>query len=76
MALCRCSELHSNPKGYKNSYIISKRPVGYPQSSSICGRNGCQNPGLIWLTKEEEKMYRDGERVFSFKSAVSKVKIL
>ena len=47
MALCRCKELHSRPKGYKLEYVSAKEPIGFPKSSSICGRGKCDKPGLI-----------------------------
>lgn len=78
MALCRCSEeQHSPPRAQSGKYVIPVKPVGYPNTSSICGRNGCNNPGLIWLTKKELAHYnRDKQnRVFSYANAVSKVKV-
>lgn len=75
MALCRCKERHSNPQGRILDYIISVEPIGYPNTSSICGRRDCENPGLIWLTKKEKVDYEKGERIFSFASAVSKVRV-
>lgn len=75
MALCRCKELHSIPKGYKLEYVSAKEPIGFPKSSSICGRGKCDKPGLIWLTTEEEKEYQNGVRIFKYASAVSKVQV-
>jgi hypothetical protein len=75
MALCRCKELHSRPKGYKLEYVSAKEPIGFPKSSSICGRGKCDKPGLIWLTTEEEKEYQNGVRIFTYASAVSKVQV-
>lgn len=76
MALCRCSENHSDPRGRTEKYIMSVKPIGYPNTSSICGRNGCNNPGLIWLTKKELARYNRGDKFFSYASAVSKVKVI
>lgn len=75
MALCRC--LDQKPKGRKENYVIYKEPVGYPKSSSICGRKNCENRGLIWLTKKELAYYNKDKknRVFSYASAVSKVRV-
>lgn len=75
MALCRCKEQHPNPIGRIRVYVMSVEPIGYPKTSSICGRLDCENPGLIWLTKKEKVEYMKGERIFSFASAVSKVKV-
>jgi len=78
MALCRCKEKHSNPKGREFEYVESKYPIGYPNdTSSICGIKDCENAGLIWLTQQELDEYNDNEenRIFSYLSAVSKVKV-
>ena len=76
MALCRCKiPEHDKPKGRKVVYIESVEPVGYPNSSSVCGRKDCENPGMIWLTKDEWKEYQKGEKRFSYASAVSRVKV-
>ena len=76
MALCRCKKYHSNPKGTKNNYITYKEPVGYPKTSSICGRDGCVEAGVIWLTSEEITQYNNGARIFSFvQTNVSKVEV-
>lgn len=75
MALVRC-ENHGNPKGRgDNNYVIGLKPVGYPETSAICGRSGCENPGLVWLTEEEHEEYKNGQRVFGFNTHVFKVKV-
>lgn len=76
MALSRCKELHPNPKGRTENYRLGVEPIGFPNTSSICGRHDCENPGLIWLTKKEKIDYENGKRIFSFPSAVSKVRVL
>ena len=55
MALCRCKQNHGFPNGRSVDYVNAVEPIRYPSTSSICGRNKCENPGLIWLTKEEWK---------------------
>ncbi len=75
MALCRRREKHSNPMGKKNIYVFDVEPIGYPETSSICGLKNCRNPGIIWLTQEESNKYNIGERYFSYASAASKVKV-
>ena len=70
MALCRC-EKHK-PIGRITSYVTFKEPLGYPKTSSICGRKNCNEPGLIWLSKEENVDNRD---IYTYKTNVSKVKI-
>lgn len=75
MALCRCKEKHSNPKGRKEDYVESVKPIGYPKTSSICGRKGCENPGYIWLTLLEYNSWIQGKTFFTYASAVSKVEV-
>ncbi len=81
MALCRCKELHNNPKGRSNIYVLAVEPIGYPKTSSICGINAtdkrprCENAGLIWLTKAEKARYDKGERTFEYANNTTKVKV-
>ena len=75
MALCRCKEKHSNPKGRKKTYVKSVKPLNYDKTSSICGIKGCENAGLVWLTDEELIKYDEGVKIFSYASAVCKVKV-
>jgi hypothetical protein len=63
MALCRCLDIHAWPEGRIAAYVAYALPVGYPDTSSICGR--CYEPGVIWLTKEEKKQYQAGTRIFA-----------
>ena len=78
MALCRCKE-HSPPKSGR--YLNSVEPVGFPNSSSICGspqtkkRSSCLKTGMIWLTKEEMSLYKKGIRVFNYATNVTKVEV-
>lgn len=75
MALCRC-KAHSPPIGRTVVYIISVEPFGYPKkTSSICGRKTCKKVGLIWLTKDEWRRYQKGELMFSYATAVTKVRV-
>lgn len=80
MALCRCKEKHSNPKGRAKDYVLSVEPLGYPENtSSICGikddKVNCTNPGLIWLTEDEKNEYNNGVRIFAYATNVCKVKV-
>jgi hypothetical protein len=72
MALCRCKVDLARPIYYTH-YV---EPVGYPETSSICGRNNCTEPGLIWLKEKEVIQFNLGERVFSYDHNCSKVKVL
>lgn len=75
MALCRCKEKHNNPKGRKDIYVNFVEPLGYPKTSSQCGRKDCENPGLIWLTKKEWNEYQGGTDLFRYATNVSKVRV-
>ena len=74
MALVRC-EIHGRPGGRTQHYSIAAKPLGYPRTAAICGRQGCQNAGLVWLTEEEARSYRRGERVFSVPNAAVKIQV-
>jgi len=56
-------------------YVDYKEPIGYPQTSSICGIKDCTNEGVIWLTEDELTSYHNGTRIFKYKSGVTKVKV-
>ena len=74
MALCRCDEKQHKPKGTKEEYINYVKPIGYPETSSFCGRKNCNKPGLIWMTKEDYDKYLKGQTLFTYASSDSKVK--
>lgn len=74
MALVRCRK-HGRPKGRKRPYVLSVKPVGYPKTAAICGREGCTNAGLVWLTARERTAYERGERVFSIHTAAVRLKV-
>ncbi len=73
MALSRCLERHSPPKS--NRYVSYAFPLGYPNSSTICGNPNCQNPGVIWLKRDEKGKYQNGMRFFSYDSHVASVRV-
>lgn len=75
MALSRC-KTHSPPKPGNKNYVISVNLLGYPHTSTICGRKNCNDPGLIWLTKQEHQDYNAGFRVFAYDSNVAKVQVI
>jgi hypothetical protein len=74
MALVRCDR-HRNPVGRTNRYVGRVRPPGYPQTAALCGRKGCEEPGLVWLTLEEQVAYLQGARVFELPVAAIKVRV-
>jgi hypothetical protein len=59
VAKARC-ERCGMPNGRDHTYSAQPYlPVGYPNSSVICGRTDCRNPAFAWLTLDEERQYRD-----------------
>ena len=75
MTLCRCLEkMHAWPKGLKQSYVAYVYPIGYPDTSSICGRRDCDKPGVLWLTDGEVDHYNSGVRIFMGPNNFTKMK--
>jgi hypothetical protein len=72
MALCRCLENHGWPKNRVRNYVGYLRPLGYPETSSICGL--CDNPGVIWIEQEEALAYKHGQRIFDGANPFTKMK--
>jgi len=74
MALVRC-EKHGYPKGRTTDYVRSVEPVGYPDTAVVCGLKGCDHPGLVWLTQEEDAAYAVGRRIFQLPTYAVKIKV-
>lgn len=74
MAIARCIKC-GRPKGRTNNYTKSVEPVGYPDTSSVCGSSGCENPALIWLNEEETSAYSIGQKIFCLPTKAIKVKV-
>lgn len=72
MALCRCLGKHAWPNGRVRKYIGYLKPLGFPDSSLICGL--CDNPGVIWIEKEESEAYKHGQRIFDGPHAFTRMK--
>ena len=72
MALCRCKESHSPPKSKR--YVVYAHPIGYPDTSTICGNPKCRKPGLLWLDDSESKSYQNGQRIFGGPTNMTKTK--
>jgi hypothetical protein len=73
MALVRCEECRVRRNSKK--YIKTVEPVGYPDTALICGTVGCSKPGLVWLTDDESKEYKSGQRIFAPQSSTAKFKV-
>jgi hypothetical protein len=74
MALARC-EKH-RPAGNRKNYVVAVGPVGYPNTATICGRPGCEEPALVWLTEAERAEHERGVAIFRFDSNVAKVRVM
>ena len=75
MAIARCGTCGPprSPKG--GAYVAHHFPVGHPNSGVICGRLGRENSAGVWLKKNEEEAYQDGERIFQIHTQTAKVKL-
>ena len=73
MALARCIGCGEPLSRTTEKYDLAVKPIGYPNTSTICGISTCENPALIWLKESEVEKYRSGVRVFSYQTATSKV---
>lgn len=74
MALVRCDR-HGTIRGIKHKYVGRMHPVGFPNTAAICGRLGCEEPGLVWLTQRELDAYQGGQRVFPIFTHSAKVRV-
>ncbi len=76
MAIARC-ERCGRPRAIKppDYSEAPKRPVGYPDTALVCGTNGCDNNALVWLKKDEERLYQSGQRVFDLRTNSAKVRV-
>jgi len=58
-----CDECH---KKYKGVYSTSRKtPVQSPNQAIYCSRPDCSRLGLVWLSQEEDKAYKCGQRIFT-----------
>ena len=64
MAIVRCQD--HPPRN--THYAIAVKPVGYPDTALICGREGDEHGemGWVYLLPDEHHEYQDGKRVFGF----------
>jgi CCR4-NOT transcriptional regulation complex NOT5 subunit len=75
MALCRCKKNHIPRNTKKNKYFYYCEPIGYPETSSICGISECNTIGYIFLTEPEYQNFIAGQRIFTYATATTKVKV-
>jgi len=62
MASVLCEE-HSKHGGKYTASV--KLPVGYPNQGILCQKLDCPNPGKVWLSLDEDALYRKDERTFT-----------
>jgi hypothetical protein len=53
------------------SYTHSARPIGFPNTSAVCGR--CDRPGMVLLNDQEWDDYKMGQTVFSLNNNIMQV---
>ena len=74
MARVQCRD-HGPPTGRKVAYSATPyEPVGHPNSGLVCGLTDCRNPGLVWLSTDEERDYGIGERIFGLQGNLKDAK--
>jgi len=74
MAIVRCGLHPVNLSQAKHKYTGKVKPVGYPNTSAICGKIGCNYPGLVWLTEEEVLEFNNGNRIFDVHTQTVQIK--
>lgn len=73
MALCRC--ITHQPRGVRgNAYLYYVKPIGYPDTSSICGNPKCDKPGYIWLKENEINNFAHQNAIIKYPTGATKVK--
>lgn len=53
-------------------YIAYIKPIGYTNTSVICGL--CNEPGVIWINEAENVAYMGCQRIFEGPNAFTKMK--
>lgn len=78
MAIVRCQD--HPPRN--NNYEIAVKPVGYPDTALICGRDEQDHDeiGWVYLLPEEYEEFQEGKRVFGLwgpdsSSSAAKVRV-
>ena len=65
MASAKC-DLCGMPNFGKHVYSAKpRRPVGYPDGALLCSMTDCHSAALVWLTRDEQREYKKGERDFA-----------
>ena len=78
MAISRCERCgrprgaNVKPPGYADDPF---EPMGHPNSGIVCGKPGCEKPGLVWLKRDEAQQYLRGQRIFTIHTQTAKVRV-
>jgi hypothetical protein len=72
--LCRC-EKHKPKNNRKYIYTHFTEPIGYPDTSSICGAEECIKAGFIFMDNIAVNNYNYGKRIFEFPNNATEVKV-
>lgn len=77
MAIVRCASCGKPTQNVKPpSYLDAPHlPAGHPNSGLVCGKQKCEEPGLVWVKPDEEKEYEEGQRVFEIHTQTAKIKV-
>ena len=65
MAVFKCLNSHSWPKGRNNQYEAYFHPVGFPNIAVVFGFWPMFESGVIWIDATELYEYQNGHRIFS-----------
>ncbi len=57
-----------------SEHVSYALPLDYPSTATTCDVVGCANPARLWLTADERKAFRGGERIFALGSG-AKVRV-
>jgi hypothetical protein len=75
VALARCEKC-GRPNGNSGRYVEYRNPASHPSNPIVCSARGCERPGKIWLTVDEQNQYLNGQRVFPLAANAAKVRVL
>jgi hypothetical protein len=59
MASVLCDE-HSQHGGKYTASV--QLPIGYPNLGILCQKHNCPNPGKVWLSSDEDSLYRKSKQ--------------
>lgn len=74
MALVRCED-HTPVNPGKHRYNDYALPIGDPDSAAICGTDGCEKSGRVWLRSDEVEEHNAGIRIFDVHTKTVKVRV-